>query len=102
MIEIWSQVGDLEKRGEHLEQEFKLDPRVSERTDTDTFAVCKAVQVHPTIMTLFFDYHNVLQEVKGTLAGGDDAYKGAPAQEQMNIFYPPQVRIFTSTDKSRF
>jgi len=66
-------VGNLEKRGEHLEQEFKLDPRVSERTDSDTFAVCKADQ-----------------EVDGTLAGGDNAHQGVPAQEQMNIFYPPQ------------
>jgi len=66
-------VGDPERRGEHLEQEFELDPRVSERTDSDTFAVCEAVQ-----------------RVSGTLAGGDDAVKGDPAQEQMNIFYPPQ------------
>ena len=53
LIEMWTQVGDLEKRGEHLEQEFKLDPRVSERSDSDTFAVCKADQVHLTMMQLF-------------------------------------------------
>ena len=39
------QAGELEKRGNHLEQEFKLDPRVSERTDSHTFAVCEAIQV---------------------------------------------------------
>merc|ERR1712130_975695 len=66
-------VGDPERRGEHLEQEFRLDPRVSERTDSDTFAVCEAVQ-----------------KVDGTLAGGTDVYEGLPAREQMNIFYPPQ------------
>ena len=102
MIEIWSQVGDLERRGEHLEQEFKLDPRVSERTDSDTFAVCEAVLVHLTTMTLFYDNPDDLQEVKGTLAGDDDAYKGVPAREQMNIFYPPQVMIFTPGDKIKF
>ena len=94
-----TQVGNLEKRGEHLEQEFKLDPQVSERTDSDTFAVCEAVQVYLTMMTLFHDILDDLQEVEGTLAGGDDALNGVPAQEQMNIFYPPQVMIFRPGDK---
>lgn len=66
-------VGDLEKQGDHLEQEFKLDARVSDRTDSDTFAVCKAVQ-----------------KVPGTLAGDENVFKGAQAQQQLNIFYPPQ------------
>ena len=43
--EISTQTGDVEGRGGHLEQSFKLDPRVSERTDRHTFAVCEAVQV---------------------------------------------------------
>ena len=51
LTQIWTQIGDLERRGEHLEQEFKLDPRVSEQTYSDTFAVCGAVQVHLTMMT---------------------------------------------------
>ena len=46
-------------------------------------------------MTLFYDNPDNLQEVDGTLAGGDNAHQGVPAQEQMNIFYPPQVKIFT-------
>jgi len=74
---------ELEKRGNHLEQEFKLDPRVSERTDSHTFAVCEAIQ-----------------KVKGTLEGGDDVYEGVPAKEQLNIFYPPQPQdtIYASAD----
>jgi len=41
---------------------------VPERTDRDTFAVCEAVQK----------------------AGGNVVYEGVIAQEQLNIFYPPQ------------
>ena len=48
------------------------------------------------------DANNDLQSVKGTLAGGNDAYKGVPAQEQMNIFYPPQVIVFTPGDNFFF
>ena len=51
LTQIWTQIGDLERRGSHLEQKFKLDPRVSEHTYGDTFAVCDAVQVHLTMMT---------------------------------------------------
>ena len=41
------------------------------------------------------NYPDDLQKVKGTLAGGGDVYEGVPAKEQMNIFYPPQVKIFS-------
>jgi len=60
--------GEGEGRGSHQERNFTLDPRVSERTDRDTFAVCEAVQK----------------------AGGNVVYEGVIAQEQLNIFYPPQ------------
>ena len=90
---ILTQKSELEKRGNHLEQEFKLDPRVSERTDSHTFASCEAIQV-PTFFILI-DYPDDVQKVKGTLEGGDDVYEGVPAKEQLNIFYPPQVKTFS-------
>jgi len=48
---------------------FRLDPRVSERTDSNTVVVCEAIQKVP---------------------GSDDVVKGTPVQRQLNIFYPPQ------------
>jgi len=60
--------GDVQGRGSHQERNFTLNPRVPERTDRDTFAVCEAVQK----------------------AGGNVVYEGVIAQEQLNIFYPPQ------------
>merc|ERR1712168_579021 len=60
-------------------QEFSLDPQVSERTDTNTFVVCEAIQKVP---------------------GSDDVVKGTPVQRQLNLFYPPQPRddIYVSAD----
>merc|ERR1719500_516287 len=52
-------------------QDFTLDPRVSERTDSITFVVCEAIQKVP---------------------GSDDVVKGTPIQRQLNLFYPPQTR----------
>merc|ERR1712212_549452 len=52
-------------------QDFKLDPRVSERTDSNTFVVCEAIQKVP---------------------GSDDVVKGTPIQRQLNLFSPPQPR----------
>jgi len=50
---------------------FRLDPRVSERSDSNTFVVCEAIQKVP---------------------GSDDVVKGTPIQRQLNLFYPPQTR----------
>jgi len=60
-------------------QEFTLDPQVSERTDSNTFVVCEAIQKIP---------------------GSDDVVKGTPIQRQLNLFYPPQPRddIYVSAD----
>jgi len=60
-------------------QDFTLDPRVSERTDSNTFVVCEAIQKVP---------------------GSDDVVKGTPIQRQLNLFYPPQPRdnIWVSAD----
>ena len=30
-----------------MQEDFPLDPRVSERTDSNTFVVCEAIQVNP-------------------------------------------------------
>ena len=46
-----TQAGEVEGRGSHQERNFTLNPRVSERTDRDTFAVCEAVQV---VFYIFF------------------------------------------------
>ena len=75
---ISTQVGNLEnKGGDHvLEQEFKLDARVSDRTDSDTFAVCKAVQVSSetennlmTTLTIFRKCRAPLRGMKMCLRG---------------------------------
>jgi hypothetical protein len=53
------------------EAAFTLHPRVGERTDGQTFVVCKAVQ----------------------RAGGQDVYEDVEAKARLNIVYPPQVRV---------
>jgi len=60
-------------------QDFPLHPRVSERTDSNTFVVCEAIQKVP---------------------GSDDLVKGTPVQRQLNLFYPPQPldNIWVSAD----
>ena len=81
-------------------QDFTLDPRVSERTDSNTFVVCEAIQVtrfqmaffqcdnNDTIESLHKDIFTNVQKIPGS----DDVVKGTPVQRQLNLFYPPQVK----------
>ena len=56
-------------RGGHKEATFLLDPRVAERSENSTFAVCEAVQA----------------------LGGQAVYEDVVARAGVHIVYPPQV-----------
>ena len=58
-------------RGGHKEATFLLDPRVAERSENSTFAVCEAVQA----------------------LGGQAVYEDVVARAGVHIVYPPQVGL---------
>ena len=90
-------MGTAERR-----ENFRLEARVSERTDSNTFVVCEAIQV-----TLFHKSVPIKERIfcviimtecdaeHQKVPGSDDVVKGTPVQRPLNIFYPPQVKILT-------
>ena len=76
-------------------QDFPLEPRVSERTDSNTFVVCEAIQVNPSFKNIRVSNGKAVFEFQ-KVPGSDDVVKGTPVQRQLNLFYPPQVKILTT------
>ena len=81
-------------------QDFRLEPRVSERTDSNTFVVCEAIQVNPLFHNIRVSNGKAVFEFQ-KVPGSDDVVKGTPVQRQLNLFYPPQVKILTTAGAKR-